>query len=97
MARLKIKGNRDCLIIPDDKAKKISNLKSDFENKRMDDAWIELEGGRSFYLSKIEDIEIEPERKMQAPIFEASDDESRKSMLKAKQNLIKMGIIKKNI
>lgn len=95
MARLKIKGNRDPLIIPDDKAKKISVLKSDFENKKMDDAWIELEGGKAFYLSKIEEIEIEPERKISTPVFEPSDEESRKAMIKTKQKLIESGIIKK--
>lgn len=97
MARIKIKGNRDPLIIQDDKARKINALKSDFENKKMDDAWIELEGGKSFYLSKIEEIEIEPERKISAPAFVPPDEESRKAMLRTKEKLIEAGIIRKQI
>lgn len=99
MARIKIKGNRDPLVIPDDKAKKISVLKSDFENKKMDDAWIELEGGKSFYLSKIEEIEIEPERKYAnvefKPMTSAEIEASNKKRIEVRENLKKMGIIKK--
>lgn len=100
MARMFTKTSRDPYFLPNDKAKKISDLMKSFLDKKIEDTWLDIDGSVwKGMLSQVKTIELDEDRKyaevkVEKPMTKAESELSDKAMLKVRENLRKLGIIK---